>query len=464
MTSILEQILEAKRARVAAGEFAPRQGRAEIPSDGASFARALSAPGPRVIAEVKHRSPSAGLLLAPALVETVAREYRRGGAAAISVVIEQDFFGGDPAWLPRVKRASGLPVLMKDFVVDEIQLDWALWLGADAVLLIVSALDDLSLSRLHRAARDRGLAVLVEAHDASEVRRALACGAAIVGVNSRDLSTFKVDLDAMARLASLIPPGITRVAESGIRTAADVTKLGEFQAFLVGESLLTAPDRVRSLRELRGASGTRVKVCGVTRAEDALACVASGVDFMGLNFSPRSPRRIRAEAASALRDAALRDGGVEGVVAVFAGNPESEIRSIAAALQPDVLQLTDPPASFSGEPWPVPVWHAVAVGRDSIPEALAWPAQALLFDTAVPGERGGTGQTFDWSTLANVPVDRPFLVAGGLHPGNVSALIRRLHPWGVDAASGLETAPGRKDHDKIEAFVRAVRSPEKDQP
>ena len=130
---------------------------------------------------------------ADARIEEIARAYRRGGAAAISVVIEQDFFGGDPAWLPRVKAASGLPVLMKDFVVDEAQLEFAVSLGADAVLLIAAALDDARLERLYTAACSARLAVLVEAHDEAEIRRAAALGAGLVGVNARNLATFEVD-------------------------------------------------------------------------------------------------------------------------------------------------------------------------------------------------------------------------------------------------------------------------------
>ena len=169
--SILAEILAARRRRLAAGELAPR-GAAKIPSDGARFLAALREDGPRVIAEIKHRSPSAGTMLsggrysqppgAPdgldelsSAIRAVARAYRRAGAAAISVVTEPDFFGGDLAWLPEVKRVSGLPVLMKDFVVDEVQLDLALSLGADAILLIVAALEDVSLGRLHRAGRER---------------------------------------------------------------------------------------------------------------------------------------------------------------------------------------------------------------------------------------------------------------------------------------------------------------------
>ena len=261
--SILGEILAAKRRRLADGEYAAARGAAPPGArpDGARFAAALrpSSPSkkifsssPSFLCEIKHRSPSAGVMLpdADAHIEEMARAYRRGGAAAISVVVEQDFFGGDPAWLPRAKAASGLPVLMKDFVVDETQLDFAAALGADAVLLIAAALDDASLERLFTAARSRALAVLVEAHDEAEIRRAAALGAGLVGVNARNLATFEVDLAGMARLGALLTAGATRVAESGIKSRADVQALeaAGYGAFLVGEALLRPPDPARALR------------------------------------------------------------------------------------------------------------------------------------------------------------------------------------------------------------------------
>ena len=254
MSDVLKEILESKRARLARGEYAAG-GAAARPSDGAGFAAALRGSGRRIVAEFKARSPSAGEILtsADAKVESFGLIYRRGHAAAISVVIEEDHFGGKPGWLPRIKAMSGLPVLMKDFVVDERQLDFALSLGADAVLLIARALGDGELERLSTAARERGLARVVEAHDAAEIRRAAALDPEVLGVNARDLATFRTDLEALEAIAREIPAGPVRLAESGIRSRDDVARLSAagFEAFLVGETLLRSEDPVEELRELR---------------------------------------------------------------------------------------------------------------------------------------------------------------------------------------------------------------------
>jgi indole-3-glycerol phosphate synthase len=252
--SILDDIVAAKRRRLERGEYGPL-GKPAPRGDGAAFVASLSAPGVRIVAEIKGCSPSAGEILrgADGRVETMALAYRRGHAAALSVVIEEDFFCGRPDWLPRAKRIAGLPALMKDFVVSERQLDFAVSLGADAVLLIARALSDVELSSLAMAARDRRLATVVEAHDADEIRRAASCGPDVLGVNARDLSTFETSLEALAALGPCLPEGPVRLAESGIRTPADVARLRQagFQAFLVGESLLRHEEPEQLLRELR---------------------------------------------------------------------------------------------------------------------------------------------------------------------------------------------------------------------
>jgi indole-3-glycerol phosphate synthase len=253
MTDALAGILAAKRARLARGldSQAPPHPR---PSDGAAFVSALREPGVRIVAEIKAKSPSAGDIVhgADGRVEGLALHYRRGRAAAISVVTEEDFFGGRPDWVPRAKSISGRPVLMKDFFVAPEQLDAAAALGADAVLLIVRALAPDALAALRERARSLGLAVVVEAHSADEIRAASAVAPDVLGVNARDLATFETDLDRLAGLAAAIPPGPVRLAESGIRSREDVDRLRSagFEAFLVGESLLRTDDPEGALRAL----------------------------------------------------------------------------------------------------------------------------------------------------------------------------------------------------------------------
>jgi indole-3-glycerol phosphate synthase len=217
------------------------------------FTAALAGPGGvRVIAEHKRRSPSRGAIredLAPA---DVARAYEKAGAAAISVLTDEPFFGGCLAHLEETRGATALPVLRKDFVVDPWQVWEARAAGADAVLLIVAALGDADLVRVLAAARQANLDALVEVHGRDELDRALAAGARTIGVNNRDLRTLAVSLETSLALAPAIPDEVVAVAESGIRTGADVRLLRDagFDAFLVGEQLMSAPDPGEALARL----------------------------------------------------------------------------------------------------------------------------------------------------------------------------------------------------------------------
>jgi len=255
LSGVLDQILESKRARLGRGEYAVPPGTANPPGNGARFVASLREPGVRIVAEIKHCSPSAGEIVqgADGKIETFALAYRRGHAAAISVVTEEDHFGGKPEWLPRAKRISGLPVLMKDFFISPRQLDFASSLGADAVLLIVRALQPQELAALVFGARQRGLATVVEAHGAEEIPAAAEVVPDVLGVNARDLENFTTDLSALEKLAAAIPRGPVRLAESGIRSREDVRRLAAagFEAFLVGEALLRSEDPEEMLRELR---------------------------------------------------------------------------------------------------------------------------------------------------------------------------------------------------------------------
>jgi len=220
-----------------------------------SLEGALTATGDlAVIAEVKRRSPSKGDL-APGLVPGVlAKAYAAGGAAALSVLTDSAFFGGSPVDLAEARAAVDVPVLRKDFTVSERDVADARLMGADAILLIVAALSDDELTRFLDLAGRLGLGALVEVHDDLELERALAAGASIVGVNQRDLRTFEVDPELAARLGRRIPPGVVRIAESGVRDRDDCRRLADagYHAVLVGETLVTAPDPAAALRSLKG--------------------------------------------------------------------------------------------------------------------------------------------------------------------------------------------------------------------
>jgi len=219
------------------------------------FRAALAAPGMGVIAEIKRRSPSKGDL-APGLVPAVlAKAYADGGADCLSVLTDSEFFGGSPDDLAEARSAVDLPVLRKDFTVREADVYDARAMGADAVLLIVAALSQPELSALRLLAHELDMAALVEVHDGGELQRALDAGAKLVGVNQRDLHTFEVDEARAARLAENTPPGVVKVAESGIRESADVSRLAAcgYDAVLVGESLVTSPDPAAAVRTLKGA-------------------------------------------------------------------------------------------------------------------------------------------------------------------------------------------------------------------
>jgi indole-3-glycerol phosphate synthase len=215
-----------------------------------SFRTALTARTPAVIAEIKKASPSRGLLAADFEPAAIARAYEAGGAAALSVLTDQDFFSGSLADLESARAATELPVLRKDFTTAEYHVVEAAAHGADAILLIAAILDRAQLRAFRDLARTFQMDCLVEVHDEEDLATALESGAEIIGVNNRDLRTFEVNLDVSKRLRPLIPPGILCVAESGISTREHVHELAGFQAFLVGESLMRAADPALAIRQL----------------------------------------------------------------------------------------------------------------------------------------------------------------------------------------------------------------------
>ena len=259
--NILSEIVAKKRSRVEeAKRLVPlerlRQEALEVRRNAKEHAlrAALQHEGINIIAEFKRRSPSKGVIRADADLQSIVRSYEAGGAVALSVLTEEDYFDGSLVDLRQAKSSVALPVLRKDFVFDEYQIFESAAAGADAVLLIVAALDDRELASLWRLAEEElGLDALVEVHDEQEMDRAARCGATLVGVNNRDLRTFAVSLETSLRLARVAPREALLVSESGLNDGSDLRRLKEhgFHGFLVGESLMRAADPALALRDLR---------------------------------------------------------------------------------------------------------------------------------------------------------------------------------------------------------------------
>jgi indole-3-glycerol phosphate synthase len=256
---ILARIVTRKMEELASPRFpmdAMRKQAREMAANRRDFRAALRRRAPAIIAEMKKASPSRGVLATDFDPATRARDYQRGGAAALSVLTDETFFQGSLADLSAARAAVELPVLRKDFTLDEYQVVEAAAHGADAILLIVAILDQGRIRALRAVAEKYGMAALVEVHDDGELDIALAAGADVIGVNNRDLRTFAVDLETSIRLARRIPAGVLKIAESGIHSAADVARLAGagFDAFLVGEHLMQSADPAAAIGALAGRS------------------------------------------------------------------------------------------------------------------------------------------------------------------------------------------------------------------
>jgi indole-3-glycerol phosphate synthase len=383
------------------------------------FRDALTAPGLGAIAEVKRRSPSAGDLRPDADPARLAAQFTSAGAAAISILVDERF-GGSLDDLKAARGATAAPLLAKGFFTEELDLLKAKVAGADAVLILLRDVDDLRAAALISYARELGLEALVEAHDGNELQRAVALEADVIGINARDLSTFKIDTAAQLEL-------ITRmkrhervlVAESGVHSRAQgaAAELAGADAILVGSALMRADDPAAKLREL--LSRPLVKVCGLTRREDVDVAVEAGADMLGFILAEESPRR--APGVLAVPDDRLS-------VAVFVG----EAKDAGA----DLVQL------YAREEGRVRGRDAVLLrGGETVAHVvdLPWDEQDPLH------------------LQRAVAVEGRVMLAGRLGPDNVREAIRAVRPWAVDAASRLETKPGIKDHEKVRAFVAEAR-------
>ncbi len=465
---VLEEILERKRQDVR--ERMARRPLAAFSADLRPSDRSLRAafrPGRTAfILECKKASPSRGLIRADFDPVRLAEAFDPV-ADAISVLADEPFFQGSLADVRRVRERVSLPVLCKDFVVDPYQVYEARLHGADAVLLMLSVLDNPTATACLEAARSLAQDTLVEVHDEAELRRALALGAGVVGINNRDFRTLRTDLAVTERLAPLVPPGVALVCESGIRGRADVARLRRLAGgFLVGTSLMETPDPGRAARELVFG---RVKVCGLTSPADAAAAWRAGAVYGGLIFAAESPRCVTPEQARRVRDAApLRWAGV------FVNAPIDRVRWAVVDLDLAVVQLHgEEDAGYvrtlkaalppTAEVWkahrvagPVPAPAAREARGIMIPALAASGADRLLLDTQRSGRRGGTGETFDWSVLRDHPERDRLVVAGGIRPANAREAAT-LGAFALDVNSGVESAPGVKDEGLLLRLFEELR-------
>lgn len=383
------------------------------------FRDALAEPGLRAIAEVKRRSPSAGDLRPDADAPALARSFAESGAAAVSILVDERF-GGSFADLEAARAATSIPLLAKGFFDDQGDLLQARIAGADAALLLLRDLDDDQARLMLEGGRTLGLDLLVEAHDERELERAVALDAEVIGINARDLGTFAIDRRTQLELVATAPDDRVIVAESAIASRAQgaEAELAGAAAILVGSALMRADDPAATLVEL--ISRPLVKVCGLTREEDVAAAAEAGADLAGFILA-ESPRR--AEAPLPVPETMLSVG-------VFVGETEE--------VDTDLVQL-----------------YAEEDGHRARDGVLLRRGEAVAAVLDLPWLSLDAGQ---WERAAQV--EGRVVLAGGLGPENVGAGIEAVHPWCVDASRSLELAPGVKDHDRIRAFVDAVRDRE----
>jgi indole-3-glycerol phosphate synthase/phosphoribosylanthranilate isomerase len=446
---MLDAILSYKRTEVARrkADVSLDSHLAACGTSNRDFTAALRRGRPGFILEVKSASPSAGAIRDDPDLSAVIDAYGRH-ADAISVLTDQRFFGGSLDRMRTVRDAVRQPVLAKDFILEPYQVAEARRYGADAILLILAAIDDATWRDCAGLAERLGMAVLTEAHDGPEVDRAVALGARLVGINNRDLTTLAVDPGTVARVASRVPADRVVVAESGLGSRAAVAAARRHaDAVLIGSALMREADIDTAVRRLVYG---RTKICGLTRAEDAGAALAAGATHGGVIFVDGSPRRVTREQATDVRASAALEW-----VGLFAGTPPGDIARTAGDLGLAAVQLYGyGPEAIARVRRALPdgceAWSAVRVsGR--VPYRDESAADRLLVDAAREGMLGGSGRRFDWALLRDREDRTEMVLAGGITADNVAEAVD-LGTWALDLSSGVESAPGVKDAGRLAAF------------
>ncbi len=456
MVTILEQIIQTKYVEV---EQAKRvrpitEWEHTLEPTTRSFYHAIQKKPLACIAEIKKASPSEGVIRPDFSLNQIVHAYNPF-AAALSILTDESYFKGSLSILREVRSLTDLPILRKDFIIDTYQIGEARDAGADSFLLIAAILRPDQLKHFLEYGRQWGMEALVEVHTESEAKMAMDSGARIIGINNRDLHDFSIRLDTTLRIVSLLPPDFVTVSESGIKTAKDVHRLiGWVDTVLIGTTFMKAPVIQMKVQELFGSKV--IKVCGITRFEDALGLAQLPVAWMGLIFYPESKRYVEPQQVSSwVNHPDLQDLNKVGV---FVNEKIEHVVEICNQLKLFGVQLhgTEDEAYIAKLKQCIPriaVIKMVSLHPDEQPHFVS-NADFYLFDTTGSHQRGGTGQMFDWSLLELVPKDvlSRSLLAGGIGPENIASA-RTLPVLGLDLNSRVEQKPGIKDMKLIEACV-----------
>lgn len=423
------------------------------PSD-RSFYDALAERDAGFIFECKKASPSKGLIRDNFDLDEIIAAYGPS-AACISVLTDEKYFQGRFEYLRYVRERVTQPVLNKDFFVEPYQIYLARYHNADAVLLMLSVLDDDTYTRLSQIAAEYHLDVLTEVSNEEETHRAIKLGARIIGINNRNLRDLSTDLATTETLVPIIRQSghsCLIISESGIYTHSDVLRLApEVDGFLVGSSLMAEANLKQAINRLLFGE---VKVCGITRASDAQNAIAAGAAHCGLIFAEQSKRCVTDEQA---RDIVKQVP--YSYVGVFVDAPEEVVAQKAKDLSLHAVQLHGKEDQHYVEalkqrlPDTVQIWKALGVS-DTLPDTNRVNVDRVLLDCQVGAQSGGTGQVFDWQLLNNLDTDVSVILAGGITPDNI-AEAAQCGVSALDINSGVETAPGIKDAQKLaNAFGR----------
>ncbi|MBV7315040.1 bifunctional indole-3-glycerol-phosphate synthase TrpC/phosphoribosylanthranilate isomerase TrpF [Shewanella sp. NIFS-20-20] len=460
MSNILTQIVETKHTHIAQLQQRFPAASLQPQTSTRSLYQALRQGPASFILECKKASPSKGLIRDDFDIDAIARVYGRH-ASAVSVLTDEQWFQGDMAYIPQVKALIPQPILCKDFFISPYQVMLAAHQGADAILLMLSVLNDQQYLALAAVAADYQLDILTEVSNRQELDRALGLNAKIIGINNRNLRDLSTDLATTEQLAPLIPADAVVISESGIYHHQDVRRLAPLvQGFLVGSSLMAEANLDQACRALIYGEN---KICGLTRAQDLEHAANAGSLYGGLIFAPSSPRAVTLEHAAQL--AAVNQQLVQPLklVGVFVNAPLPQMMQHAQQLGLSAIQLhgdetdaaiTALKQALTEANLACEIWQAIGVATDIQQLSPSSQADRIVYDSRVANQFGGTGVSFDWQR--SLPRRSAAMLAGGLNAENAHQAAAAGFK-GLDFNSGLESQPGIKDKNKIFAAFAQLR-------